>query len=417
MTGMDGSGDTALFRVGTAIADITPPLSVPYLSFEPRHRPFAGVHDALSVRVAVIGAGGNDVAIISADLIGFADTLLGPGRSFTGEVRKAVAARTGIRPENIMLAAVHCHASPDTLNFRPLREAPHAQEWLEDLIQLFAECADAAMRNRFDARLYTASDHLPGLSLNRRGEANVADELSLLLFQSLDARRTVALVHWACHPVIVQNQPLVSGDYAGMVTTLLEGAPSSFERCLFLQGTCGDLNPICGDKGDFTQVRTMAMAVGGKCMELYGRVSLGAASPEPAVVRCVSERLELASRELPECDATHQSTHETEEFAARRAEGTGPYEAEIQVIRLGNNVVLGVSAELFSAFGAGLQAAVKSRRPLATGYANGYIGYVVPPDSWKHGGYETAPGMWSKVGPTAHQLLLESAVRLAERCG
>jgi hypothetical protein len=37
-------------------------------------------------------------------------------------------------------------------------------------------------------------------------------------------------------------------------------------------------------------------------------------------------------------------------------------------------------------------------RPLVAvpvGYANGYGGYVLHPESWACGGYETVPGPWS----------------------
>jgi hypothetical protein len=54
----------------------------------------------------------------------------------------------------------------------------------------------------------------------------------------------------------------------------------------------------------------------------------------------------------------------------------------------------------------------KPLRGVPVGYANGYLGYIVPPDSWERGGYEVELGPWSKVGPESYGLVIKTIDQL-----
>src|SRR5207247_9358412 len=69
-------------------------------------------------------------------------------------------------------------------------------------------------------------------------------ELVVLLFERPDGRPAIVLTHFACHPVTVQVQPLVSADFPGVLTTLVERAAPGCEQCLFLQGAAGRINTL-----------------------------------------------------------------------------------------------------------------------------------------------------------------------------
>ena len=57
---------------GAARVEITPPLSIPYLGYAPRHAFFEGVHDPLFARAVVVSDGERRIALVVADSIGFA---------------------------------------------------------------------------------------------------------------------------------------------------------------------------------------------------------------------------------------------------------------------------------------------------------------------------------------------------------
>jgi hypothetical protein len=46
------------------------------------------------------------------------------------------------------------------------------------------------------------------------------------------------------------------------------------------------------------------------------------------------------------------------------------------------------------------------------GYANGYLGYLAPPEAWAKGGYEVLCGPWSKVGPESFSMIQNTLYEL-----
>lgn len=396
-----------MYRVGCAKADITPPLGVPFLSGVPRHAPIGGVHDPLVARAACIEAGGSRVVVVSADTIGFSNSLLGAGRSFTGEVKRAIERATGIPASHVMLASNHIHSSPETLNFRPLSATyPDAHAWLEGLQATLARCAIAACAGSVEAELRIARGMAQGLSYNRRGEEPLDEEVTVLVFAS-DHGPELVLANYACHPVIVQAQPLVSADHVGAMVTAVEAAVPSLRSCQFLLGACGDIDPSVGATRRFADVEPMGRALAEHVLRLI--LSAGRRDG-PAVVRAASAEIEFPSRPLPTPEEAAGITDEDE--LVRIAEGSGPFRDEVQVIRIGDAVLAGVPGEAFCVTGYRIKALCAPRVGVPVTCANGYLGYLAPPEAWERGGYEVALGPWSKVGPEAPAILLTAVKRL-----
>ena len=420
--------------------EITPPLSVPYLGFSPRHSFFTGIHDPLHARVLHITGPEGEFVLVNADLIGLADTLLGEGRRFASELREAVGRASGIPAAAILLASSHIHSTPDTLDFRPLREAQGAVGWLEDLKDKIVSAVGAARRNGFEARLRAGAAVFSGFSKNRRGEPCLDEEVTLLVFESFDRVHKVLLANYACHPVIVQVQELVSADYVGAMQRTVERELEGCDACLFLQGACGDINPLVDDSRDFRDVDAFGAALAGSILDLE-RILAESGTAEPVLARAASETIHLPSRALPDARESEKLIHETsrlknaldstvstegrektaaairrnEEKIARIGEGNGPFAAEIQAVRLGNSIIAAIPGEPFCRMGMEIKRLAKPLRGIPVGYANGYLGYIVPPDSWERGGYEVELGPWSKVGPESYGLAIDSIDRLMKK--
>jgi len=396
-----------VYRLGCARADITPPLGMPYLSRVPRHAPIGGVHDPLFARAACIEAGGTRVVLVSADTIGFANSLLGEGRSFTGEVKRAIERATGIPASHAMLASNHIHSSAETLNFRPLSATyPEARAWLEGLQATLAQCAIAACAGSIETELRIARGMAAGLCYNRRGEEALDEEVTVLVFAS-DRGPELVLVNHACHPVIVQAQPLVSADYVGAMAAAVEAALPSLRSCQFLLGACGDIDPSVGATRRFADVEPMGRALAEHVLRLVASAGRGGG---PGEVRAASAEVEFASRPLPAPEEAAATMDEEE--LVRIAEGSGPFREEVQVIRIGDAVLAAVPGEALCATGRRIKALCAPRVGVPVTCANGYLGYLAPPEAWERGGYEVALGPWSKVGPEAPALLLTVVERL-----
>lgn len=444
--------------VGTGRVDITPPLSVPYLGFERtgRHAFFEGVHDRLLAKALVMDDGRRRIALLTADSIGFSRRIMGDDRDFIAEVRCRIERLAGIAPEQVMIAATHAHSTPETLGVRNLLAHPGAAAWLETLADQLASAVAIAAGCLEPVRVKYATGTAEGISCSRRivgkdgrmysrarpaADEDVADrgvndfQVAVLCFEGMDGRPEAVLVHFPCHPVTMQVNPLVSADFPGAATRLVEGAGGGCGHCQYLQGACGDINPIRGDTRDFRDVERYGHVLAGEVIKQLGLMNAPDYPVAAGRVDAACRSVQLPSRQLPDLteimerqrrlqDAyRHASTDAEREDAHRRLLalrellervklGAGPFEAEVQVLRIGDVVLVGIPGEPFAQMGLDLKTATAVPLVLCVGYANGYLGYIAPPSAWDQGGYEVSLGMWSIVGPEAYGILIDIACDL-----
>lgn len=439
-----------MLRAGFAQTDITPPLSVPYLGFLPRQAFFTGVHDRLYARALALETRDGGAVIIAADAIGFDNRILGPGRDFTAEVRARVAARTGVAPAQVMVACTHAHSTPETINFRRLLDHPGIDEWLERLMAQLTATAAAAWASRRARQLRHGSVELRGLSNPRRAPVRARHlglpeeevrrdypldrRLRVLLLTDPDSGRSLVLGHFASHPVTVQVQELISADFPGLALRIVRRALPDCDGALFLQGCDGDVNPPRVTT-DFADVERYGRILGGGMVEAAGLIAGEcAADPEP-VLASARRVVALPSRPLPapeeidaqiaDCEARLAGAGDDgertrlgnerrmlEERRVRVSWGDGPVPVEVQALRLGEVAIVGLAGEPLMALNLAIQEGSPAALTLVAGYANGYCGYLAPPEAWEEGGYEVSLGPWSHAGPEAGPLLVGAAREL-----
>lgn len=445
---------SASYIVGGCRVDITPPPSIPYLGWYPhRHARFASIHDPLHARCVYLSDGERSAAIVSLDLIGLPEQLQGPRPNLLDDIRSAVAAGCSIPHDAVMVSCTHAHSTPETLGIRALpADCPDARQWMGMLVSQVHVAASEAKRTAFEARLHIARGSVPGVSHNRRGESQLDDELILLTLRSDDGR-CVFLIQFACHPVIVQTQDQVSGDFPGALCCGLEQRVPGLKACLFLQGASGDVNPVAETTRDFDDVALMADALAGQVLQLDAvsrmrsrvREVVDPLRPDatptparsrrevPARVQAMSRRLSLPSRPLPAPDEVtrirralshdkgcFKDTHEEcqrerlaiaiggrEEILRRMEQGTGPFPAKIQLLRIGAAVFCGIPGELPCAGGIRLKMRGGDLIAIPVGCANGYCGYMFDEQGWAKSGYETRCGPWSLVDASAYRRVIE----------
>ncbi len=433
--------------VGSAKVNITPPLSVPYLGYVPRQARFGGIHDHLYARAMALDNGDTKLAIVSADSLGFGNQILGSGRNFTAEVRQKISDRTGIESHNIMLACTHAHAAPETMGITRLSDVPEVAPWLEALMEQLASAVEMAASNLAPARLKLGMGQVESISHNRRVSGlSVKDQIAqglldtqvgVLLCEGLENNESSIIVNFACHPVTVQAQPLVSAGYPGVTTDLVEQIVEGCQNCLFLQGAAGNINPIRDDTRDFADVRRYGMVLAGEVLKIIGALQ----SPEtPAMepnLAAMTETLHLPVRDLPDPkpikEAYKQATRsledaktEEEKYKALQKSreykesldfiehATEPVSAEAQVMRIGDLALAATPGEMFAQLG--LEAKRRSAAPdtFVVELANGCVGYLLNPGGFEEGGYESLPGPWTKVSEEAGQMLVDKLVEITK---
>ena len=453
---MTGLPDHGALRVGFGRVDVTPPLAIPYLSYLPRQTPFEGINDPLYARAMLADNGDTRLAIVALDALGLSTDVLGPERDVVAEARARIQVRTGIEADHILLATSHAHSTPQTTHIARLLDFPEAVPWLEALMDQMAEAVARAQERLRPAVLKASIGSAGGIAWNRRivGEDGKLyrlpkrpervrreprdEQVPVLLAQGTDgpAAWRGVVCGFACHPVTVQVQPLVSADYPGYACDLVERElPAA--ACLFLQGATGDINPV-RHTGDFADVRIYGQTLGAEVLKQAAQLS----APEPpamsSTLRAGRRVLHLPTRPLPDrepyarqlASAEERLRSSTDEPTLRRARadfrqarevlrlldlGSADVPCEVQAMRLGEALIVAVPGELFCQFGLDLKAASPAPVTFIAAYANGYVGYLAGREDYDLGGYETSLGPWTRLGPGATERLVAEARELMVR--
>jgi hypothetical protein len=255
-------------------------------------------------------------------------------------------------------------------------------------------------------------------------------EVVVWSFDGFDGRPVATVVNHACHPVVLGNDTnAISADWPGEMRRHVEEETAA--PCIFLQGACGDVNPVPGvptnDESDLVNIGT--------------RVAQSALEARATAREIVVDNICASSRvvRLPFMDAPRYERERPKLVEMARLlddlsldqienvmrvwhpwmppivldRGQQFLEAEVQALRLGGAELVALSAEPFVLTGAALKAL--SKEPLVVcGYANGMVGYVPCREDFARGGYEVdeAHLFYRTPGPVsadAADLLVNSA--------
>src|SRR5438876_7636977 len=97
----------APLRAGAARVDISPAAdaALPMAGYAGRTQGFRGIHDRVFVRAIVLDDGTTQAALVAWEALFVPDAVW-------AETSQRIAAESGIRPENLLLSAVHDHGAP-----------------------------------------------------------------------------------------------------------------------------------------------------------------------------------------------------------------------------------------------------------------------------------------------------------------
>lgn len=440
----------APMRAGSGTVDITPPLTIPYLAYLPRQDYFKGVHDPLYARALAFDNGETRLGLICADAIGFANHLLGPGRYFTDELRQRVQQRCGIEPGNLMLSTTHAHSTPETLGITRLLDAPAAACWLETVLDQLASSVQMACADLQPCSLKVGRGEAVGVGHNRRAawvklplEEQIAQghldaQLQVLVCQDDHGAARQVLVNFQTHPITVQVQPLVSADYPGYATAMVERTLPGCRSCLFMQGAAGNINTM-RDTTNFDDVALYGTMVAGEALKLTGRLLGADAAPmSDTTLASASARVTIPSRPLPDrgeievklAQAQEQERTAGDDEARWKAGRQGqvlrealdvidrysePQEAEVQVLRVGDLALVGLPAEVFTEWGLMIKRESPAPFTFVSELTNGWVGYLLNPGGFAEGGYEAAPGTWTQTSEEGGWILTNKAIELTKQ--
>jgi len=439
-----GAADAAAdgLRAGAAAVDISPEVfPIDLRSGKSNH-----VHDPLHVRAVAFQNGDGRVVIALIDDIGV-------GREWSDAAKAAAAAKTGWKPEEMLVSATHTHTAPKGGDTSPGRIAYEARR--RDGVTDAIVRAIGALQ---PAEVGFAADEEPSEVYNRRwflkegtmdpNPLGVLDqvrtnaprqnllrpagptdpELCVVDVRTRKGRRPLGLIaNYALHyvggiPTVTEADGKVVGmasaDYFGEFARVMPyriggSNPSPDFVALITNGSSGDINNIDflgtrAPRAPFEQVRIVAAKAADTAwravrkIEAYDAdplvamrqrvVSLEHRRPSQADVERAMKMLDLPRKEREAIN--DRSTSVATTTVAYAGEDRPSAESVIvQAIRIGDQAIVSMPFEVLVEIGL----EIKERSPFPHTFlielANGSYGYLPPPRQIPLGGYETWLGV------------------------
>jgi hypothetical protein len=435
------------FRAGASSVDVTPvefPVKVNGGFFEATA---TKVNDPLYARCIVLDDGSVRVAVVVVD------NCLIPQELF--DAAKEMANKsTGIPVERMMMSATHTHSGPAAIG--ALGTEPD-EKYCRFLPGRIAKAVELAARNLAPAKVGWAVVGDPNHTYCRRwimrpdriqtdpfgrrsvrammhpghqnpdylGPAGPVDtQLSLLAVQSLDGRPIAVLANYSMHYF---GAEAISADYFGLFAKIfaeLTGADPNF-IAIISQGTSGDLQWRDYSKPpDPVTIEKYAESVARVAFEAYKKIKY-----QDYVTLAMAERkLELKIRPISEEDLSWaKKTAETfkdrkpqtlpEVYAREQVlldQSPPTRQLKLQVLRIGELGITAIPCEVFGITGLKIKAQSPLQPTFNIELANGYFGYIPPPEQHKLGGYTTWRARSAGLEVEAEKRIAECILELLE---
>ncbi|KXK35720.1 MAG: Neutral/alkaline non-lysosomal ceramidase [Candidatus Hinthialibacteria bacterium OLB16] len=440
---------------GLAQKSITPPIGASVAGYFEPHAAVEIINDLFAEILILRSETGGQAALIDCDVIGLSEETV-------RKIRRQISTKTSFQPHEILISATHTHTGPYTLD---IFEGEADQDYLNFLEQEVLLGFEEALNNLQPASLRITRTKVEKISCNRRvvfadgtvhthitekdldkivgREGPVDQELILLEVAVRDSSPKIFLMNFPLHPTNVRGDRICA-DFPGYLAEALEKQLHEKVISLFANGPCGNIDSKTPELETVAygpeRARVIAEQIAGAALQ-----ALPHCLPLPsAPISAASELVEIPLRHLSEEEigwaqavvsrgepedlfltrgTCRPSLDKERVYAkeilhlARMKKASPTATLEVQGIRIGDLVIIGVPVELFCEFGLRIKEEGRRlfREVMVVELANGFFGYVPTPQSFKAGGYETRTARSSQLAPEAGGRLCEAAERLFRR--
>ncbi len=452
-------------KAGFARVDVTPKLGIFVAGYFVDRRA-EKVLDSLEAQAVAFSDGEKTALVIGVDMIDVPDDVV-------AEAKAAITAATGVGPEMIFLHASHTHTGPDSCRGKSEERDPQGddleriKENVASVVAKLAEVSKLAIADLKPAKLSCGRGVAKRISFGRRylmkdGKVRTnpgvnnpdivrpvgkpADEAVQLLRIDREGGAPIAVINFQTHPDVIGGN-VISADWPGLTRRTFENALADGTKCLFVNGTQGDVNHVCVDPKpgelngmihDFDDVwrgydhaRHMGAVVAGaalgawyQCVPLRkGRVRGGMKAvkvpsnkPKPEEMPLAKKYYEL-HRAGKDAEIPFKGMELTTEVAdaerkVRLEHGPDFFELPLSAVAIGRDLVFaGFPGEPFNDIGKALKKRSPFRLTIPACLTNGSRGYFPFSDAYKQGGYESRT---SDFGPSVADDLIKGQLQLIE---
>ena len=428
-----------MFEAGEGVADITPPLGVELAGFHKpvgQERVATGVRQPTSVRALVIKTARERAAIVTLDVLGFA-------QDFARRLQKRIARETKIPEKNVRICATHTHSAPSLM---PLLQWGAVSKSYNDLVESRAtEAVVLAEKDLAAADLYIGKERVASANYNRTTKAWKTDKefikesndqerwldtmLHALYFQREPPRRSLVWYQFSAHPVCYADG-LAGPDWPGLVAKKMEARDGLVPA--YLQGHCGDVNPGESGRGDAEKVSdavyaALHHAVGHSQHVPFERIQIASQSHD------LQFDLDVFKRQLDEYRRDPSACTKGEwvdagfakawfEQASKWNLRKKTYAAPISAMRFGDLALVFHPSELYSVYGLAIRRDSPFENTIVIGYADDMVGYVTDPAAYEKREYAAIvvprlvglPPFKPDTGPNLTKALLQLLSSIAK---
>jgi hypothetical protein len=402
---------------GAAAVDITPDLQWITVSLggygDRQGKPATGVHDRLFARALALQQGSQRFALLSLDLLCVAPTMRDDLLHELADLHL---------DQGLLMCASHSHGAPENIHKNgdvlPQAFGRYNDFWYQWLLQRMEQAVRQAFHHLQPVQVGSQVIRLEGFSRNRRGERGsglVDPDATVVRIADQQGRTLALVVDFAAHGTFMDSTDFeVCGDWPGaMARALEEAVPGAV--ALYCQGATGDVSPVKeGDGDDYQRAESYGRAVAQRLLQA------AQTSVKPNVeLRCVTLNEPLP----PLCFSPAFLESTAEEYPMDVSKGAAflsllfPTQAAFAAVHIGDLLFASMPGEVVTSIGLEFKEAARKmgyRVPVLVGYANNYAGYIVSPQDYDSGGYETGTSFYGRdVGPEMLKRAL-AAVRALE---
>jgi len=420
-------------RVGTAEVDITPPhlgFDVGWLAGGHLPRKAQGVRDPLLCKAIVFDSDRGRCAFVVCDLLVLA------AKTVDESLRRA-AAKTPLKPDEIMLVATHTHSGPYTAPVFGADDGHTDERYVAALPERIAQNIEAAWNGRRPARLSHASAcvtrgvHYRRVRLKGGGQINTwlagrkplkaqmlgaagpADYELGAIFAEDDAGKPMAALYDFTLHANARGGVQHSADYPAVVQACLREKLGSPIASVFLPGACGNINPTASpdDIGRILADSLAGMLASPERRPLKPPIA-SRKTPITVPLRDLANAHKEYRRTCVEWGHGGSTEVYEREYNFLVAEGAKDLTTPLQAVRIGDVGFGSVPGELFVEYGLKL----KERSPFPFTYAvelaNDYVGYLITQEAYEQGGYEACTLRSSKVTPAGARQMVDKVLEM-----
>lgn len=406
-------------RFGIAAGDITPDPGLPMGGYAARVEVATDALDPLHCQAVVVSDDTAIVAVVALDLVYV-------NADWSAPLRESIGRRLDCPAANVLVAATHTHAGPAVFR-SALVDSERMRAYEQDVADIVLHTVDRARNALQPAQLAFGQARQPSVAASRHAVTeDIDDRVRVLVARGTAGSPIGVIAAYGCHPtVLAATNRRYSRDLFGAAVDAAErrlGSPVAL-----FNGAAADVSTRFTRRGqDPSEVDRLGHALGEAIVEAVSR----AVPVESSPIRARVDLHAVTLRSLPDVEAaqnlvaaaaarlqearTHNRTPGEVRHAEAGMEGAlaqlfiamrGPHVAlgqradagqpghgvqhcaVLQLLEVAGCDVLGVPGELFSSVG-GQVCAARPRPTLLIGYANDYLGYLVPPRAAAGGEYE-----------------------------